>query len=135
MGALKNKLKHAFAVDPPGVADPTPQQQVPVDWICREIARRRLTTPAIAFLEMSRPLNYVGAQLGHVMAPGIWALARQLTYANYKHFLAFLELRGSMEYFCQRIEHFEEEFERQKSEKPPTPTESDDRPDDPQGGP
>ena len=42
-----NWLKHAFAVDPPGPAEPTDAQRVPVDKICREIVPRHMTTPAL----------------------------------------------------------------------------------------
>ncbi len=116
MGSVRTKLRHAFAVDPPGPAEPTPPQQAPVDWVCEQVVKRQLATPALFFLEMSRPLNYVGSQLGHVMAPGVWAIVRQLTYERYKHFLAFLERRGSMEYLSQRIEYFEAERKRRRSE-------------------
>lgn len=119
MGSLRSRLQHAFAVDPPGPAEPTAAQQPPVDWVCQQIVKRRLATPALFFLEMSRPLNYVGSQLGHVMAPGIWAVVRQLTYERYKHFLAFLERRGSMEYLSRRIEYFEAERKRLQSDSAP----------------
>lgn len=114
MTRLREKLKHAFAVDPSGPAEPTREQQASVDWVCRQVARRRLTTPGLVFLETVRPLNYVGAQFLHVMAPAFWALSRELTYEHYTHFSAFLERRGSLEYMARRIEHFEEEFEREE---------------------
>ena len=41
-------LKGAFAVDPPGPAEPTERQLQVVDKVCREVARRRLTTPALS---------------------------------------------------------------------------------------
>jgi hypothetical protein len=34
-------LKHAFAVDPPGPAEPTPLQRAAAETICREIVRSR----------------------------------------------------------------------------------------------
>jgi hypothetical protein len=107
------KLKHAFAVDPPGPVEPTEVQQVGVDWVCRQVAKRHLTTPGIFALEMSRPLNWVTAQAMHVMSPIVWALARQLTHEHYKEFAAFLEQRGAFDYLVERIQHFENEYERQ----------------------
>jgi hypothetical protein len=109
---LLSRLQHAFAVDPPGPADPTPEQQEAVDLVCREVARRRLTTPGLIGLEMSRPLNYLSAQLMHFVAPGVWAVVKQQSYANYQHFAEFLEKRGSIEYLSRRIEHFEAEYEQ-----------------------
>ena len=109
---LRARLKHAFAVDPPGAAEPTVEQQPAVDWVCMQVAKRRLTTPGLIFLEMSRPLNWIGAQAMHFCQPGVWALAAQRTYDGYVHFSQFLERRGSMEYLVKRIEHFEEQFTR-----------------------
>ncbi len=119
-------LKHAFAVDPPGPAEPTAQQQPAVDWFCRQVARRHLTTPGLVALEMARPLNFIASQAMHFVAPGVWAIARQQTYDHYGHFAAFLERRGSTEYLARRIEHFEQEYERkEKQAKAPRPRRAD----------
>lgn len=59
-------LKHAFAVDPPGPAEPTPAQRAAVDRVCFEITKRHLSTPALLFLETFRPLNYLGSQVLHI---------------------------------------------------------------------
>ena len=62
-------MRHAFAVDPPGSAVPTELQRTIVEKICVEIVRRHLAMPARLMLEMSRPLNYVSAQLLHFFQP------------------------------------------------------------------
>lgn len=111
---ILDKLRYAFAVDPPGPAQPTEEQQPSVDWVCEQIARRHLTAPALVGLEMSRPLNWVAAQGLHVFAPGVWAIVKQQTYQDYKHFAAFLEKRGSVEYLTRRVEHFEQVYERKE---------------------
>jgi hypothetical protein len=105
-------FRHAFAVDPPGPAQPTPEQQLAVDWVCVQIAKRHMTTPGLIFLEMSRPLNWIGAQTMHFFRPGVWALAAEPTYDAYKQFSTFLEQRGSTEYLAERVEFFEQEFTR-----------------------
>jgi hypothetical protein len=115
-GTLKNLVKHAFHVDPPGPAEPTAEEQAPVDWFCRQVARKHLTTPGLIGLEMARPLNYIAGQTMRVLSPAVWAIARQQTHESYTHFAEFLERRGSMEYLCQRIEHFEAEFEKKQRE-------------------
>ena len=108
-------LKHAFAVDPLGPIEPTPEQREAVRRICREIVRRRLTTPALAFLEMSRPLNYVGAQAMHFFRPFVSAFT---TTGQYQHFAAFLEHRGSIDYLCSELERLENAaVEESKSRK------------------
>lgn len=96
-----NWLRHAFAIDPPGPAIPTETQFTVVDRVCREIVRRRLTTPAILLLEFSRPLNYLGAQMLHFFLP----LVSTLTNSDgYREFSAYLEQRGSIDYICRHLE-------------------------------
>ena len=112
MRSLRTRLRHAFSVDRPGAAEPTPEQQPAVDLVCREVAKRHLTTPGLIALEMTRPLNFVFSQTLHFFAPGAWALFRQRNYEQYNHFAAFMERRGAMEYLERRIEHFEHEYEK-----------------------
>ena len=107
-------LKHAFAVND-GSGEPTSAQQPAVDWFCKQIAKRHLTTPGLIGLEMSRPLNFIASQAMHFFGPGVWAIVPQKTHENYLHFAAFLEKRGSIEYLCRRIEHFEAEFAKKEA--------------------
>jgi hypothetical protein len=94
-------LKYAFAVDPPGPAEPNEAQRAIVEMLCAEVVRRRLTAPAFLMLEMSRPLNYVSAQLLHYFQP---MLAIVVDTAGYEEFTRFLEQRGAIDYICQRLE-------------------------------
>ncbi|MCC6906327.1 MAG: hypothetical protein IT430_00170 [Phycisphaerales bacterium] len=112
----KGWFRNAFAVDPPGPAEPTEEQKPVVEWACREIARRRMAMPGVVLLEMTRPLNYVAASTMHVFQPVFWSIMRQQTYDNYRHFSTFLEQRGSMEYMINRIEELEAEAEAKKRE-------------------
>lgn len=109
---MKDRLRHAFAVDPPGPAEPTEKQQPAVDWLCRQVAKRHLTTPGLIALEMSRPLNWVFSQGMHMFSPGAWAVFGQQNYEHYQQFASFLERRGAMEYLERRIEQFEQEYEK-----------------------
>lgn len=112
-------LKNAFAVDPPGPAEPTPDQAKAVHKICDEIARRRMTTPALLFLEMSRPLNFLGSQVMHFFNPFIGVF---VDTGGYDHFASFLERRGSIDYICRRLEALEDEASRQDSNAPTSST-------------
>jgi hypothetical protein len=94
-------LKHAFATDPPGPAQPTEAQRLVVEKVCREVVRRRLTAPVGVALEMCRPLNFVSAQLLHVLQPFLAVLTDT---AAYDAFAAFLEQRGSVDYIAERLE-------------------------------
>ncbi len=81
-------IRHAFALDPPGPAEPTEAERPIVDRLCREVVRRRLTVPAIAFLEMSRPLNFVAANTLHYFSPILSALG---TGGDHRRFAEFLD--------------------------------------------
>ncbi len=112
MESLRDRVRHAFAVDPTGPAEPSAEQQPAVDWVCQQVAKRHLTTPGLIALEMSRPMNYVMSQTMQFFAPGVWSLLRQENYEQYNHFAAFMESRGAVEYLERRIEHFEQEYEK-----------------------
>jgi hypothetical protein len=99
-----NWFRHAFALDPPGPAEPTEAERPIVDRLCREIVRRHLTQPALLFLEMSRPLNFLAANALHFFSPILSAL---LTGDEPKRFAEFLERRGSIDFLGRRIEQFQ----------------------------
>ena len=106
-------LKHAFAIDPPSTAEPSIDQKPIVDQVCRQIVHRRLAAPALAFLEMFRPLNYVGSQAMHFLKPIIYALS---DVRAYECMAEFLERRGSADYLCRQIEVFEDENRHNKKD-------------------
>jgi hypothetical protein len=84
--------------------------------ICREVVRRRLTTPALFTLEMSRPLNYVSAQFLHFIQPIATVVANKNEYENLTR---FLEQRGSIDYLCGRLESLEARCtEKERSGQP-----------------
>ena len=72
--------------------------------VADEVARRRMTTTAIAFLEMSRPLHGVGAATIHFLTPIASCLANPLAL---KHFAEFLEKRGSIDLLASMLEEAE----------------------------
>ncbi len=106
IGRLRRVLRGAFAVDPPGPAEPSEEERPLIDRICREVVRRGMTTPALLALEMSRPLNYLSAQAMHFFQPFATVLVRP---GDWERFAAFLERRGSIEHLLSRIEAFEAE--------------------------
>jgi len=95
-------LRHAFAVETAAPVRPTPEQQAVIDRVCRTIVAKNLTIPAIAFLEMSRPLGFVGAQAIHFFTPLVSAIGDP---ASMQHFAAFLEQRQAVDYLLKAIEH------------------------------
>ena len=81
--------------------DLTEEERAIVDRFCRIVVRRRMTLPAVTFLEMSRPLNRLAAQALYFFQP-VASLA--LTGDDYNRFARFLEKSGSIDYLCRRIE-------------------------------
>ena len=104
--SIVDRIRHAFAIEDAADFEPTPREAAAAEKVCREVVRRRMTVPAVMLLEMSRPLNYLGAQALHffqpfgtvLIEPGAWE-----TFAN------FLERRGSVEYLARLIEDAEAE--------------------------
>lgn len=107
----KSWLKHAFAVDtelPP----PTAQEMALVELIAKEVVRRGMTTPAVTFLEVSQPLNYVGSQAMHFFKP----LLSSLTDTNgYHKFAEFLARRDALEILIKEIEKCDAAASRSES--------------------
>jgi hypothetical protein len=99
-----NWFRHAFALDPPGPAEPTEAERPIVDRLCQEVVRRHLTVPTLAFLEMSRPLNYLAANAIHFFSPVLSVL---VTGDEHRRFAEFLERRGSVDFLCRRIEELD----------------------------
>ena len=81
-------IKHAFAIEAKGPYEPTAEQQPSVDWVCRQVVKRGLATPALMGLELFRPLNYVSAQAMHFFRPMISTVSGDLTIEQYRHFAA-----------------------------------------------
>lgn len=94
-------LKHAFAIDTDDALQLPEAEQRIVDRLCQEVARRDLVVPALMFLEMSRPLNYLGAQALHFFQPMLGALVDSDAP---KHFASFLERRGAIDALCRTLE-------------------------------
>jgi hypothetical protein len=98
------RLKHAFAIEDAAAFQPTEREHETAEKLCREVVRRRMTVPALMLLEMSRPLNYLGAQALHFFQPFGTVLVDP---GAWETFAGFIERRGSVEYLCRLIEDLE----------------------------
>jgi len=93
-------LRHAFATEPPGPAEPTAEERAALEPLLREVRKRRMVGPAILFLESVRPLNNVGAQALHFMQPFATAVLDPVRYTTLSR---YLERRGSIEWVVQEL--------------------------------
>jgi hypothetical protein len=72
-----------------------------LDGLAGWIARRRMATPAVLFLESVKPLNFIGSQALFFFEPVVKAFVGG---AGYTRFATIMERRESVEIFLQRIE-------------------------------
>lgn len=79
----------------------TDQDEALIERLATEIVRRRLTTPAILFLESVKPLNFIGSQFLVFLDPIVRLF---LTIPEYQRFARLLEERGTIERLIVAIE-------------------------------
>src|SRR5262245_129131 len=99
-------LKHAFAVGPAAPFEPTQPQRELVDRLCREIVARRLTTPALLFLESVSPLGFLTGQALQFFEPCLTAFGGAQAC---EQFATMLEHRGSIDWLSRRLEEIARE--------------------------
>lgn len=106
---MREFLRNAFALDDGKPCEPSAEQRAVLERVADEIARRRMTSTAIAFLEMSRPLQTLGSATIHFMTPIASSLANPLAL---KYFAEFLEKRGAVDVLANMLEDAEKRLNR-----------------------
>ena len=91
-------------MEPAGGVRPTPRQDELVDRLAAKVVERKMSLPAILFLETVRPLNFVGSQVLVFLGPVVKAL---FTARDYDEIQEFLEHREGIERLVRRIEEKE----------------------------
>lgn len=82
------------------------------------VVSRRMTAPAILFLESVRPLNFIGSQAMLFFAPFVRAF---LNVNDYQRIQELLENRESISSFVDMLETEEERFLTNEKEKKAEP--------------
>ncbi|MBU0692455.1 hypothetical protein KKC97_07690 [bacterium] len=95
---------------PPGYL--TREQIELFDRLASLVVKKRLTAPAILFLESVRPLNFVGSQAMLFFAPMVHAL---FTVQQYDLIQKALERRETLGYLTDLLECKEEDAARKES--------------------
>ncbi|MFM7050896.1 MAG: hypothetical protein ACKOYN_02005 [Planctomycetota bacterium] len=98
---MKDFFRNAFALGDGRPCVPSDEQRAVLERLASEVARRRLAGPAVAFLEMSRPMNALGSAAIHFFTPVASVLANPVSL---RHFAEFLEKRGSVDVLVGMIE-------------------------------
>ena len=83
-------------------------EQEMIDKIAGKIVSRRLSVPAVLFMEVLKPLNFFGAQTLNFFGPIIESLMKPGN--RYYDFTEFLEKRENIERILQRVEELENEL-------------------------
>lgn len=79
------------------------------------IVNRRLTAPAIMFLESIKPLNYISSQVMIFFEPVILSI---FSISQYREIAVILEERGAIERIIEMIEEYDSKSKTaQKKEK------------------
>lgn len=66
--ALTATLRHAFAIRPENGSF-TGEEQALLEKVATTIVKRRMAGPAVLFLESAGPMNFLGSQALHFLAP------------------------------------------------------------------
>ena len=86
-----------------------------LDRFARKVVERRLSAPAILFLESAKPLSFLGNQAMVFFQPIVQSIC---TFKSYDDIMALLEDRENVECLLRRIEELEaEEQQRIRKEK------------------
>ena len=80
-----------------------------LDRFARKVVERRLSAPAILFLESSKPLSFLGNQAMVFFQPIVQSI---FTFRSYDDVMMLLEDRENVERLLRRIEELEAEEQR-----------------------
>ncbi|MBM3238501.1 hypothetical protein FJZ31_19580 [Candidatus Poribacteria bacterium] len=79
------------------------EQRCILEKVAKGLVRRRLTAPAIFFLEVCKPLNFLGSQFLIAIAPFVQSL---LPLHDYRKFALIIERDSNVEELITLIEDF-----------------------------
>ena len=82
-----------------------------MDAIARKIARIGMTAPAIFFIEMNRPLSFIGSQLMIFLEPFIMAF---FDTRKYRQFALLMEDRKNIDKFLDLIDKYDYEYKQEE---------------------
>ena len=118
----REKIRHAFAVDAPGPAEPTDTQRVVVEKLLSKIVERGMAQPAGIFLESWRPLGVLTGQGMQALSPFVGILLDQNAW---KEVANYLDKRGAIAWMLQRMDEMETlregKIHASKNNPPPAP--------------
>lgn len=110
--SLKDKLKHAFSVKADNDETVFTKEDIAVvDIIAKKVVKFGMVTPALLFLESSRPMSYLGSQVLIFLEPFVRGFSDS---PNYNRFAQMMQNRKGVCVLMDRIEFFENEKTNKK---------------------
>jgi hypothetical protein len=97
----------------PGGSSLEPEDRAFLERCARWLGERRLATPAVLFLESTKPLNFVGSQFLFFFEPMVRAV---VDGKGYSRFAGLMEDRDNVEEFLQMIERSDQEIRSREKE-------------------
>lgn len=92
----------------------TQDELLAAEKLAKFLVKHGLTTPAIFYIELNRPLNYVGSQFLALFEPFVKAFVLNNGYEN---FINFLEKRESVDILLNMIEEYDKKFKEELKSK------------------
>jgi hypothetical protein len=92
----------------------SPEDERLLDRLAEFAVARRMTVPAILFLESVKPLSFLGSQALYFFEPMVRAL---FTVPEYERFAALMERRENIEVLLVKIEEKDEKARRAERER------------------
>lgn len=92
----------------------TPEDRAFLEDLSVWLAERRMSTPAILFLESVKPLNFIGSQVLYFFEPMVKAVIQG---KNYTRFARIMESRDNVEIFLELMEAADEDQRDQRKEE------------------
>lgn len=96
-----------------------------MEWLCEQVTRRGLVTPALIALETCRPLNGLSSAGLRLLQPTVEVMLPETAATDVENFARFLEKRGSIDHLVERLETLEAERDDRRRGRA---TEGDDAP-------
>jgi hypothetical protein len=91
-------------------------EQEIIDKIASKIVERRLSVPAVLFMEVVKPISFFGAQTLNFFGPIIESFLKKGN--RYYDFTEFLENRDNIERILCRVEELENDISARNENKP-----------------
>ena len=85
---------------------PQDEQRELLEKIAMQVVKRRLTAPAILFLEMCKPLNFLGSQILITLNPFVQAV---FNTTEYQKFALIIEKDANVELLIRLMEELDGE--------------------------